>query len=456
MIAPESPLATDPSAYLTFDTGAPYDETAQVHLGVFYPAIGPQYRWADSALHFTADTTIRTAQTLERGLFDALFVGDGQRVREHRGRVYELDISGRPDAITLMGAVASITERIGLVVTQNATYNLPADLIRRLSSLDHLSGGRAGWNVVTTDNAWTGANFRHPAWLPHERRYERATALVEAANAYWSTPLGGVVERHSDLLDIAVEVSEPASPQGRPVIFQAGDSEGGRELAARYADAIFSANLEYPRAAAYAADLRARLRRHGRDVNAVRILPGATVVLGDTPAEAEEKARELQEWVMSPSRAIAFFEQYWGCDLSAYDPDGPLPDIDPVEGELSPERGTIAIEKRSGKLAQIEAWRRESQERGLSILQLAREVNTAGARSFVGTPAQLADRWGHYVRTRAVDGFNISPYSLPGNVDDIVDKLVPALQERGLYRDKYEGTTLRDHLGLSPRRETTA
>ncbi|MEV0844274.1 NtaA/DmoA family FMN-dependent monooxygenase [Streptomyces sp. NPDC049954] len=441
----------------------------RLHLGVFYTGVGPQLVWSDpqAPSHTAVETFVEIARLLERGLFDAFFLGEGLRVRENRGKVFDLDAAGRPDAITQLSALAAATERIGLVATQNTTYNYPADLARRLASLDLLSEGRAGWNIVTTDNAWTGANFRHGGWLEHERRYERAGQFVEAAKAlwaswdpdavatdghaaHWARP-GSVrpVERDTDLVKLRASATVPGSRQGRPVLFQAGDSDGGRELAARHADVVFSANTEYGKAVAYAADLRDRLARHGRSPDSLRILPGASVVLGDTPAEAREKARWVRGEQINGPRAIAFLEQYWGTDLSAYDPDGPLPDIEPSEEELDPSRGTIPIERRSGKLALIQKWRDLADERGLSIRELALEVSP-GHPSFVGTPASVADEWTRYVRTRAVDGFNIVPHLLPDSVADIVDKLVPVLQERGVYRTEYEGTTLREHLDLPP------
>ncbi|MFI0423945.1 NtaA/DmoA family FMN-dependent monooxygenase [Spongiactinospora sp. 9N601] len=448
-------------------TGAPYDARARLHLGVFYPGVGSQLIWTDpgAAPHVAIETFVHVARLLERGLFDAFFLGEGLRVRENRGRVYELDIAGRPDAITQLAALAAVTERIGLVATQNTTYNFPADLARRLAGLDLLSGGRAGWNVVTTDNAWTGGNFRQAGWLPHERRYERAAQFVEAAKELWASwepdAIAGSgaaeswarpgairkVDRDTGLVRLRARATVPAGPQGRPVLFQAGDSDGGRELAARHADAVFSANTEYGKAVAYAADLRARLARHGRPPDAVRILPGAAVILGDTPEEAAERARWVDDEQFSPPRAIAYLEQYWNTDLSAYDPHGPLPGIEPDQGELDPSRGTIPIELRTGKLALIARWREQAERENLSILQLVRKV-APRQHTFVGTPSQVADEWAHYVRTRAVDGFNISPHLLPSSVADIVDKLVPELQERGVYRTEYTGTTLREHLDL--------
>ncbi|MFC1433828.1 LLM class flavin-dependent oxidoreductase [Streptacidiphilus sp. N1-3] len=428
-------------------TGAPYDPKAQVHLGVFFTGVGSELIWTDpsAAPHTAIETFVQVVQLLERGLFDAFFLGEGLRVRENRGRVYDLDVAGRPDAITQLSALAAATERIGLVATQNTTYNYPADLARRLASLDLLSDGRAGWNIVTTDNAWTGANFRHGGWLEHERRYERAEQFVRAAKALWSS--SAPVERDTDLVRLRAAATVPASRQGRPVLFQAGDSDGGRELAARQADVVFSANSAYDKAVVYAADLRARLARYGRTPDSLRILPGAALVLGDTAAEAREKARWVRDHQVNGPRAIAFLEQYWGTDLSGYDPDGPLPDIEPTEDELDPSRGTIAIDHRTGKLERIRKWRELAEEKGLSIRQLVLEVLPAHSL-FVGTPSAIADEWTRYVRTRAADGFNLLPHLIPSSLTEIVDKLVPELQERGSYRTEYQGSTLREHLAL--------
>ncbi len=233
------------------------------------------------------------------------------------------------------------------------------------------------------------------------------------------------------------------------MLFQAGDSDGGRDLAARHADVVFSTHSEYNKAVAYALDMRARLAKFGRSPDSVRILPGASVVLGDTPEDARERAEWMRRERMNGPRALAFFEQYWGIDLSGYDPDGPLPDIEPSADELDPSRGTISIERRTGKLALIAKWRDLAAERGLSMRQLAEEVAPAHT-AFVGTPSQVADEWTRYVRTRAVDGFNLTQHLIPSSLVDIVDKLVPALQDRGSFRAEYQGSTLREHLQLPP------
>ncbi|MET7402511.1 LLM class flavin-dependent oxidoreductase [Dactylosporangium sp. NPDC005572] len=419
------------------------DRSPRLHLGVFFTGVGPNLLWTEpgAADHTHFDTFVDVARTLERGLFDAFFLGEGLRVRENRGRVHDLDVAGRPDAITQLAALAAETTHIGLVATQNTTYNFPADLARRLASLDRVSNGRAGWNVVTTDNAWTGENFRHGGWLPHERRYERAAAFVAAAKALWR---GDAVDEHTDVIDVRARGTVAGT---RPVIFQAGDSPGGRDLAARHADVVFSANTDYDKAVEYAADLRRRLAGYGRSPDAVRILPGASVVLGDTPAEAEEKARWIRREQTTGPRAIAFLEQYWGKDLSGYDPDGPLPDVEPAEGELDPSRGTIPIELRTGKLERVRQWREQAAANGWTIRDLVIEV-TPNHTAFVGTPGRIADEWARYVRDRAVDGFNLLPQQLPGTAEDVVDRLVPELQSRGVYRTEYEGATLREHLDL--------
>ncbi|GAA0269451.1 LLM class flavin-dependent oxidoreductase [Cryptosporangium japonicum] len=414
----------------------------RLHLGLFYTGVGPQTLWTDpeAADHVHIGTFVHVAKALERGLFDAFFLGEGLRVRENRGRVYDLDVAGRPDAITQLAALAGVTERIGLVATQNATYNYPADLARRLASLDLVSRGRAGWNIVTTDNAWTGENFRHGGWLPHERRYERAAQFVDAAKELWA---GGPVHRDTDLVRLDAQLGFRA----RPVLFQAGDSPGGRDLAARHADVVFSTHSDYEGARAYAEDLRARLAGYGRGPDEVRILPGTYVVLGDTPADAAERAAWIRREQTTGPRAIAFLEQFWGKDLSGYDPDGPLPDIEPTDGELDPSRGTLPIAWRTGKLKRIAEWQQLAADRGYSIRDLVAEV-TPRHEGFVGTPGQVADEWARFVRDRVVDGFNLLPQRIPGSIDDVVDKLVPALQDRGVYRTEYEGTTLRNHLDL--------
>ncbi|QHT56243.1 NtaA/DmoA family FMN-dependent monooxygenase [Cellulomonas sp. H30R-01] len=424
---------------------------AQVHLGVFFQGVNHTTVWSDpdSGSQTDFETFRRVVQTAERGLFDAFFLGEGLRLREQNGRLHDLDVVGRPDAITQLAALAAVTERIGLVATQNVTYNDPADLARRLASLDVLSGGRAAWNVVTTDNAWTGENFRRGGWLDHTQRYERAAEFVQAAQAIWDgwtddarpTP----VHHAATTLDVEVTPTVPRSPQGHPVLFQAGDSPDGRDFAARHAEVIFSAHgTDFDDALRFADDVRARTRAAGRPEDDVKILPGTQFVLADTDAEARDKARWVKEQQVTPATALSLLGQVWGEDLSHLDPDGPLPAHDPViesvgETRGSPRRGVSPVDV-------ARAWRARAEADGLSIRQLV--IAQERERGFVGSPQTVADELARWVRNGASDGFNITPWLVPSGLDDVVELLVPALQERGAYRTTYEGTTLREHLGL--------
>jgi len=436
---------------------------AQLHFGVFYPAIGSVV-WdsprAGSQTSFESYAAI--ARTAERGLFDAFFVGDGQRVREHLDGFNTHDVSGRPDGLTVLSALAAVTSRIGLVATLNATYNDPVDLARRLATLDLLSHGRAAWNVVTTDNAWTGENFRRGGYLPHADRYRHAESHLLAVLRTWrawpsqtvaTSPQAPTwaqnaaietVRHHDDFYDIELRPVVPPSPQGRPVIFQAGDSEGGRALAARRADVIFSRHTQFDDALTFAEDIRARLRANGRSEDSLKILPGASVIVGDTRAEAEDKAEWIRQTTLTPRAALAFIEKGFGRDLSEYDVNGPLPDIDPVIDEVSVTGGTVGHNLTPREL--VAQWREVAEAHHYSIRELV--LHFTSQRGFVGSVGDIADQLTRYVRHGAADGFNLHPFEVPHGLDDIVDKLVPALQDRGAYPTDYVGTTLREHLGL--------
>ncbi|ROR96538.1 FMN-dependent oxidoreductase (nitrilotriacetate monooxygenase family) [Salana multivorans] len=444
--------------------------TATVHLGVFFQGVNHHTVWSDPRSGSQTDFSSfrRLAETAERGLFDAFFLGEGLRLRETNGALHDLDVVGRPDAITQLSALAAVTSRIGLVATQNTTYNDPADLARRLASLDVLSGGRAAWNVVTTDNAWTGANFRRGGYLDHADRYVRAAEFVRAARAIWDsfaddaiatttrepswsrpgaiTPVafsGATVSTH-------VTPTVPRSPQGHPVIFQAGDSPAGRTFAAEHADVIFSSHgSDLDDALAFARDVRRRVAAAGRPRDDVKILPGTSFVLGDTEAEARELATWLVREQISGATALSILSHIWGEDLSQLDPDGPLPDHDPAPRELSRTRGTGAAQGDPAGLAR--RLRSHAEELGLSIREAV--IATDRRPAFVGTPSSVADRLVRFVRTGAVDGFNVSPWLVPDGLDEVVDRLVPELQERAAYPTEYVGTTLREHLGLRSSRD---
>ena len=420
---------------------------AHVHFGVFFQGVNHSTIWSDPASGSQTDfeTFRQIVQTAERGLFDAFFLGEGLRLREQNGVLHDLDVVGRPDAITQLAALAAVTTHIGLAATQNVTYNDPADLARRLAGLDVLSGGRAAWNIVTTDNAWTGENFRRGGWLDHDLRYVRAGEFVRAAQAIWDGTPGELVRFTGRTLDIAVTPTVPASPQGHPVLFQAGDSPAGRDFAAAYAEVIFSAHgTDYDDALAFATDVRARTVAAGRPEDDLKILPGTQFILADTDTEAWDKARWVKEQQVTPATALSLLGQVWGEDLSGYDPDGPVPSHDPVIEVIGETRGSPRRGKDPRQIAQ--EWRARSEAENLSIRQLV--IAQERQRGFVGSPSTVADQLVRWVRTGASDGFNITPWIVPGGLDDVVDTLVPELQERGAYRTEYTGTTLREHLAL--------
>jgi len=240
----------------------------------------------------------------------------------------------------------------------------------------------------------------------------------------------------------------PRSPQGRPVIFQAGDSDEGREFAASSADAIFSRHSTLDAGQAFYADVKGRLARHGRTRDQLLILPAATFVLGDTDDEARELGREVRLQQVSGQTAIKFLEQLWNRDLSGYDPDGPLPGIDPDPGENTIARGRASVRMYRDPLATAALWRAKAESEKLSIRELIVEVT--GRQSFVGAPATVAETINSYVQADASDGFILVPHITPGGLDEFADTVVPLLQERGVFRTEYEGSTLREHLGIAP------
>jgi FMN-dependent oxidoreductase (nitrilotriacetate monooxygenase family) len=442
-----------------------------LHFGVFFQGVNFSTVWTEpeSGSQIDFESFRRLAQTAERGLFSAFFLGEGLRLREHLGRLHQLDVAGRPDAQTQLAALAAVTSRIGLVATQNTTYNDPLDLAHRFASLDLLSGGRAAWNVVTTDNAWTGENFRRGGYLDHADRYRHAEAVVVAAKelwAAWSADIAGSADADAWTADAPSQTVEvdtghyrahgrsrlPQSPQGRPVLFQAGDSAEGRDFAARQADVIFSAHSAFDDAQTFAADIRQRTLKAGRPADDVKIFPGQEFILADTDAEAEEKARWVRRKQVTPQTAIAFIENIWGTDLSAYDPDGPLPEIDPVQDVTGETRGAGFRAAQAKTTA--DAWRERAAAEKLSIRELVIRLNSG--RGFVGSPSSVAATLQRYADAGVVDGFNITPWLVPSGLDDIVDKLVPELQERGIYPTEYAGDTLRENLGLRPVGTTAA
>jgi alkanesulfonate monooxygenase SsuD/methylene tetrahydromethanopterin reductase-like flavin-dependent oxidoreductase (luciferase family) len=419
----------------------------QIHLAAHFPGVNNTTVWGDpeagSMIDFASFAAL--AQTAERAKFDFFFLAEGLRMREHDGRLVDLDVAGRPDSLTVLSALAAVTEHIGLMATLTTTYHEPHHVARALASLDHLSGGRAAWNLVASSDPFTGANFRRGGYLPYEQRYERGGQFVEAANTLWDSP--GPFAFHGTQVDIAGEFTVPRSPQGRPVMIQAGDSDDGREFAARYADGIFTRHGKLEAGQAFYADVKQRLTKYGREPDDLLVLPGTTFVLGDTDAEAEELATQVRRQQVSGPHAIAFLEQLWNRDLSAYDPDGPLPDIDPdVDTEARAQGSAQARLFQRDALAIAREWRERAEAGGLSIRDLVIEMT--GRQNFIGSPATVAEALDAHVQNDACDGFILVPHITPGGLDRFADEVVPLLQERGSFRADYTGPTLRHHLGL--------
>lgn len=437
----------------------------QIQFAVFFQGVNFStiWHWPESGSQTDFESFRRVTQTAERGLFSGFFLGEGLRLREHLGKIHDLDVVGRLDPPTLLAALAAVTSKIGLAATQSATYNEPADLAYRLASLNLLSGGRAAWNMVTTHNAWTGENFRRGGYLDAEDRYNHAESFVRAVFRIWDAwETGQIAERVSapawstgdhtvryqdHHYDLAVERTLPPVPYGRPVTFQAGDSAEGREFAVRNANVIFSAHPEINDAVTFSRDIRERSRAAGRPERDLKIFPGQSFILDDTIEHAQEKARHVQESQVTPETAVKYLENFWGRDLSEYDPDGPFPDVDPVVTVTGSTRGAGFQLAKSQELAQ--KWRAIATEENLSIRQFViRQTGTGIGRGLVGTAVSVADQIAEYVAQGAVDGFNITPWLVPSGIDDIVNDLVPELQNRGLYRTEYPGTTARENFGV--------
>lgn len=419
-----------------------------MYLAAHFPGVNNTTVWADPRSRSQIDFSSfeQLARAAERGKFDFFFLAEGLRLREHNGRVHDLDVVGRPESLTVLNALAAVTDRLGLAATVNATFNEPYELARRLATLDHLSAGRAAWNVVTSSDAFTGENFRRGGYLDRGDRYTRAAEFVATARELWDswTPDGTSrpFAHEGTQFTISGEFTVPRSPQGHPVVIQAGDSDEGREFAASAADVIFTRHGTLEAGRAFYADVKARLAAYGREPGDLKIMPGVTVVTGDTDAEAQERAAGIRRQQVSPQNAILTAEQIWGTDLSAYDPDGPLPDIDPVpDSEIT--QGRV---RHGDPFATVARWRAVSEAKGLSLRQTVIETTTR--QSFIGSPRTVAAELTSFVDERAADGFILVPHLTPSGLDDFVDRVVPLLQESGAFRSEYTGSTLRSHLGL--------
>jgi FMN-dependent oxidoreductase (nitrilotriacetate monooxygenase family) len=429
-----------------------------MRLGAFIMATGHHiaaWRHPDAAVNagHNIDHYRDLAQTAERGLFDLVFVADspagwdGNRDRETRSRISH---SAHFEPVTLWSALSQVTNNIGFVATASTTYEDPYLLARKFASLDHISKGRAAWNVVTTA-ADVSKNFSiagHPA---HANRYERAEEVVDLVLDLWDSyeddaliidKQSGVfldpdkvhlVNHHGQFFDVAGPLNVARSPQGRPVVVQAGASEAGRNLAARTAEVIFTANQTLADGQEFYSDIKGRLAKYRRRPEQLLIMPGLFPMLGGTEAEAKSNYEFIQSLV-HPTIAWGILNQYYvGVDLSAYSLDDVAPPL-PTNTELNKSRLKLVSDLAST---------------GLTLRQLYLSLATArGHRTFVGTPEQVADAIGEWFHQGAADGFNIMPPVLPTGLTDFVDQVVPILQKRGVFRTEYEGKTLRENLGL--------
>ncbi|SIR93466.1 NtaA/DmoA family FMN-dependent monooxygenase [Williamsia sterculiae] len=444
--------------------------TKQVHLAAHFPGVNNTTVWSDPAAgsHIDFESFVHLAKTAERARFDFLFLAEGLRLREQNGLIYDLDVVGRPDTFTVLAALAAVTDRLGLTGTINSTFNEPFEVARQFASLEHLSEGRGAWNVVTSWDEFTGENFRRGGYLAKEDRYQRAKQFLQVATELWDSwrdddivadkATGEFLRRadagsftHTDSqFDISGQFPVPHGVvSGRPVIFQAGDSEEGREFAAAEADAIFSRHSTLDDGQAFYTDVKDRLAKYGRERDELLILPAATFVLGDTDAEAAEAAHEVRLQQVSPQTAIKFLEQLWNRDLSDHDPDGPLPTVDPIPGENTVAKGRASVRIHRDPRDVAAEWRQRAEAENLTTRELIIEVT--GRQSFIGSPKTVAETINRFVQEDASDGFILVPHITPGGLDRFADEVVPILQEAGVHRTEYSGTTLRGHLGLRDR-----
>lgn len=430
-----------------------------LHLGAFLSGAGAHAgSWrhpqadADASLNF--ERYRQYAQTLERGCFDALFLNDNVAVGELDPRVLRSSgYSLRWDPLILLPALAVATRHIGLIATANTSFNEPYNIARTFASLDHLSNGRAGWNLVTA--LIGGENFNHAAHLPHAERYARAEEFFEVVTGLWDSwaddafPLDKatgtfldstrmrVLDHQGEHFRVRGPLNAPRPLQGWPVIAQAGSSEAGRALAARSAELVFTAQQTLAEGRAFYEDIHQRLALAGRPAQALKVFPGLAPVVGRTVSEAQEKAEQLQALVDPEAalKALSFLLDI-GIDLARLPADAPVVLPDPVP---------LTERHKSRQQLVVDLIRRESPTAG----QLLRKLGAGGHRLLVGTPRQVVEEMAGWFEEGAADGFNLLFTHLPGGLDDFVEWVVPELQRLGLFRHEYEGRTLRENLGLS-------
>lgn len=422
---------------------AAFMRPSSIHTGSWrYPGAAPD-------ANFNLSVLVESIRKLEAAKFDAFFMADHLALlnmpvaalkRSHTVTSFE--------PFTLLSALAMVTERIGLIATASTSFDAPYHVARRFASLDHISGGRAGWNIVTTSNPEAALNFGLDDELDHEERYKRAEEFHQVVTGLWDSFADDAFVRDVESgiyfdpqklkrldhkgpsLSVRGPLNVARPPQGWPVIVQAGGSEAGRRLAGKTAEVIFAAEQTPDSARAFRADIRRRMAEEGRDPETLRVLPAAFVVVGETIEAAREK-RALLDSLVHYDSGIHSLSNQLGHDVSGHDPDGPLPEIPETNQSQTSRRRVL-----------------ELAASGLTIRQLAARAGSYAGLAFVGTPDSIADEMEAWLEAEACDGFTIMFSSIPGGLDDFTSRVVPELQRRGLFRREYEGRTLREHLGL--------
>ncbi|MFJ8259168.1 LLM class flavin-dependent oxidoreductase [Peribacillus asahii] len=428
----------------------------QMKLGAFFNLPGhhvASWRHPSSGADRTLDLDylIELAQTAERGKFDMVFFADvfGQSILENSSSGLKLD------PVIIISALAAVTKNIGLTATLTTTYNEPFHVARKFGAIDHLSKGRAAWNVVTSANDSESLLFGKEKHLQHALRYERAEEFVDVVKKLWFSiedealvidkeqgrflDIDKVhpVNHEGEWFKVQGTLDSPSTPQGHPVIVQAGSSEVGKELAAKTAEVIFTAWQTLEEAQAFYRDVKGRLAKYGRKPEDLKIMPGVFITVAKTEEEALAKQRQLNSRIL-PEVGLAYLSNFTNIDLSGYDVDAPLPEFSTIEDETNPRIRYNIIR---------DIAKREN-------LQTIREVyeriaGARGHREIVGTPEQIVDQLEEWFLNEGADGFNIMPPTFPDGLNDIVELVIPELQRRGLFRTEYESDTLRGNLGLS-------
>ena len=432
----------------------------QLRLGAFMRPVGIHTAWwrypgAYPDANFNLKHLVRFAQTLERGRFDAWFMADHLAVLNMPMAALKRSATVTSfDPLTLLPALAMVTEHLGLIATASTTFEPPYLIARRFASLDHISGGRAAWNLVTTSNPDAALNFGMTDHMDHGERYRRAREFFDVVTGLWDSWAEDafvrdveagiyfdperlhVLDHQGEFLSVRGPLNIARPIQGWPVIVQAGASDAGRQLAAETAEVIFASGGNLADAQRFYADVKGRMERLGRAPDHMKIMPGALVVVGDSASEARDK-RALLDSLVHPDSGIAALSIALGHDASGFDLDGPVARRHPGEQRLE-ERPAAGHRPRPAR-----------QSDGPATGPI---LGAYGGLSLVGTPAMIADQMEEWLYSAACDGFNIMFPYVPGGLDDFVDRVVPELQRRGLFRREYEGRTLRENLGL-PRPE---